>query len=151
MVITDRDFTVMKASLIHGNGVFAKKVIPKGTRLFEYTGKRVLKAELLNDLAKGLTSMNYVMNLNKTMAIDGERGGNDSRFINHSCNANCEVLFFNETPYIYAMQEIQEGKELNFDYKLGFNTELNLTPDQKREWFPCNCGSENCRGTLVCN
>lgn len=150
-IATDRDFTLVKSSLVHGRGVFAKKTIPKGTRIFEYAGQRVLKTDLVNDLANGLTSMSYVMNLNKIMAIDGERDGNDARFINHSCNPNCEVLYFNETPYIYAMQEIQEGQELNFDYKLGFDTETNLSDSQKKEWFPCNCGSENCRGTLVSN
>ena len=148
-IATDRDFTLVQNSPVQGKGVFAKKTIPKGTRVFEYTGERVLKAELVNDLSLGLTSMNYVMNLNQTMAIDGERNGNDARFINHSCNPNCEVLFFDETPYIYAMQEIPEGEELNFDYKLGFNTETNLSDLQKKEWFPCNCGSENCRGTLI--
>ena len=150
-IATDRDFTLVKTSPVHGRGVFAKKNIPKGTRIFEYAGERVLKANLTQDLVNGLTSMTYVMNLNKTMAIDGERNGNDARFINHSCNPNCEVLYFNETPYIYAMREIQEGQELNFDYKLGFDTELDLSSDQKKEWFPCNCGSENCRGTMVSN
>jgi SET domain-containing protein len=148
-IASDRGFALVKTSPVHGNGVFAKKMIPKGTRIFEYAGLRILKTDLVNDLANGLTSMNYVMNLNKTMAIDGERDGNNARFINHSCNPNCEVLYFNETPYIYAMQEIQEGQELHFDYKLGFDTETELTASQKREWFPCNCGYENCRGTLV--
>lgn len=150
-IATNRDFTVVKSSPVHGNGVFAKKIIPKGTRIFEYAGERVLKVNLAQDLVDGLTSLVYVMNLNETHAVDGERGGNDARFINHSCSPNCEVLYFNETPYIYAMQEIQKGQELNFDYKLGFDTELDLSSDQKKEWFPCNCGSENCRGTMVSN
>jgi len=148
-IATDRDFTQVKNSPVHGKGVFAKKTIPKGTRVFEYTGQRVLKADLVKDMEEGLTSMTYVMNLNKTVAIDGELNGNDARFINHSCNPNCEVLYFNETPYIYAMHEIPEGLELNFDYNLGFNTETKLSYSQKKEWFPCNCGSENCRGTMV--
>ena len=150
-IATDRDFSLVKTSPVHGRGVFAKRTIPKGTRVFEYAGLRVSKTDLETDLTNGLTTMTFVMNLNKTTAIDGERGGNDARFINHSCNPNCEVLYFNETPYIYAMQEIQEGQELNFDYKLGFDSETILSIDQKKEWFPCNCGSENCRGTLVSN
>ncbi|MBA4409180.1 MAG: SET domain-containing protein-lysine N-methyltransferase [Bacteroidota bacterium] len=150
-IATDRDFSLVKTSPVHGRGVFAKRTIPKGTRVFEYAGLRVSKTDLETDLTNGLTTMTFVMNLNKTTAIDGERGGNDARFINHSCNPNCEVLYFNETPYIYAMQEIQEGHELNFDYKLGFDSETILSIDQKKEWFPCNCGSENCRGTLVSN
>lgn len=145
----DRDFALVKASPVHGRGVFAKRVIPKGTRLFEYAGERVLKATLAKDLAEGLTSLVYVMNLNETYVVDGERGGNDARFINHSCEPNCEVLYFNETPYIYALQDISEGDELNFDYKYGSEADVEFTDEQKREWFPCNCGAANCRGTLL--
>jgi len=93
----------------------------------------------------------YVMNLNAIQAIDGERGGNDARFINHSCDPNCEVLYFNGTPYIYAIQEIAEGDELSFDYKYGSEADVEVTDEQKREWFPCNCGAPNCRGTLLDN
>ena len=144
-----RDFTIVKISSVHGKGVFAKRTIPKGTRIFEYMGKRVSKENLASDLENGLTSMIYVLNLNKTVAIDGERGGNDARFINHSCAPNCEVLYFNEIPYIYAMKELVEGEELSFDYKLSFYKEaIKITAEQKKEWFPCNCGSKNCRGSL---
>lgn len=150
-IATDRDFTVVKNSHVHGSGVFAKKTIPKGTRIFEYAGERVLKANLAKDLADGLTSLVYVMNLNETFAIDGERGGNDARFINHSCNPNCEVLYFNGTPFIYAIQEIAEGDEISFDYKYGSEADAEVTDEQKREWFPCYCGASNCRGTLLDN
>jgi hypothetical protein len=150
-ITTDRDFALVKTSPVHGRGVFAKRAIPKGTRIFEYAGERVLKSNLAQDLANGLTSLVYVMNLNETLAIDGERGGNDSRFINHSCDPNCEVLYFNGTPYIYAMYEIKEGDELSFDYKYGSEADVEVTDDQKREWFPCNCGAANCRGTLLDN
>jgi SET domain-containing protein len=147
--MSDRDFTIVKDSPIHGKGVFAKKIIPKGTRIFEYTGEKVLKSNLVNDLANGLTSMIYVMNLNDIMAIDGERGGNDARFINHSCDPNCEVLYFDKTPYIYASEEIITGTELSFDYKLGFDTNVNLSPEEQKNLFPCHCGTANCRGTLL--
>jgi len=151
MIAIDRDFTLVKTSKVHGKGVFAKKNIPKGTRIFEYAGERVQKVNLASDLTRGLTTLIYVMNLNETYAIDGERGGNDSRFINHSCDPNCEVLYFNDTPYIYAIKEIPEGEELSFDYKYGSETDVELTTEQKKEWFPCNCGAENCRGTLLCD
>lgn len=95
--------------------------------------------------------MVYVMNLNETTAIDGERGGNDARFINHSCAPNCEVLYFDGNPYIYAMGKISEGEELNFDYKLGFYEDVKLSIEEKKERFPCNCGSQDCRGTLLKN
>jgi len=149
MISPDRDFTLVKSSPVHGKGVFAKRTIPKGTRIFEYAGERVQKENLASDLANGLTSLVYVMNLNETQAVDGERGGNDARFINHSCDPNCEVLYFNDTPYIYAIQEIQVGEELNFDYKYGSEADVELTAEQKKEWFPCNCSATKCRGTLL--
>jgi len=145
----NRDFTLVKTSPVHGKGVFAKRIIPKGTRIFEYDGERVLKTNLASDLAKGLTSLTYVMNLDEKYAIDGERGGNDSRFINHSCDPNCEVIYFGGIPYIYAMQDIPQGEEINFDYKYGSESDVEFTDEQKREWFPCKCGAKNCHGTLL--
>ena len=149
--IANRDFTVVKNSAVHGKGVFAKKIIPKGTRIYEYAGKRVLKNNLVQDLANGLTSLMYVMNLSETTAIDGERDGNDARFINHSCSPNCEVYFFDDIPYIYAMQDIETGAEISFDYNLGLAKPEEITVVQKKELYPCNCGAANCRQTLISN
>ena len=145
MINGDRDFTIAHNSPIQGTGLFAKKVIPRGTRILEYAGQRIPKDNLAQDLAKGLTSLIYVMKLNDTTAIDGERSGNDARYINHSCTPNCEVLFFNETPYIYAMKEISPEEELSFDYKLGCDGASDISLEQKQALYPCKCGSENCR------
>ena len=146
----DRDFTFVKDSNIHGKGVFAKRAIPKGSRIIEYKGERVLKKDLINDMVEGLTSLAYVMNFSETIAIDGERNGNDARFINHSCEPNCTVYYFNETPFIYALREIQQGEELNFDYLLGTDNEKTVFDiEQKKEMFPCKCGADSCRGTLL--
>ena len=150
-VVLDRNFTVVKDSQIQGFGLFAKKTIPKGTRIFEYAGKRVLKENLMADLVAGLTTLRYVMNLTETTVIDAEREGNDARFINHSCEPNCIIYFFANTPYIYALQEIPIGDELSFDYQMGTTNPESLTEQQKRDILPCNCGSKNCRGTLLSN
>ncbi|HJS53226.1 MAG TPA: SET domain-containing protein-lysine N-methyltransferase [Chitinophagaceae bacterium] len=93
--------------------------------------------------------MKYVMGLSETMVIDGERNGNDARFMNHHCSPNCEVYFINDTPFIYAIEDVQKGEELTFDYHLNLISETPLTSLQKMEWFPCNCGSPVCRGTLI--
>ena len=145
----DRDFIIVQNSSVHGRGVFAKKTIPKGTRILEYAGERILKSDLAADLANGLTSLVYVMNLDETLAIDGERGGNEARFINHSCDPSCEVMYFNSTPYIYAMREISAGEELSFDYQYDAGPDALLSDVEKRKWFPCCCGAENCGGTLI--
>lgn len=147
--IIDRGFTKVKLSLIHGKGVFAIKLIPKGTRLYEYVGLKVSRSNLPLEYANGLTSMLYVMNLDDDMVIDGEREGNDARFINHSCNPNCNVFFLNNTPYIYSIREIDPGEELSFDYHMGSTKDEEITLEQKKELFPCNCGSSQCRGTMM--
>ena len=147
--VTDRGFTTVKASSIHGKGVFAVKLIPKGIRLYAYEGLRVKRSQLPENYVKGLTSMVYVMNLDDELVIDGELEGNDSRYINHSCSPNCEVYFLNNTPFIYSTREIKEGEELSYDYRLGMLGEEELTLEQKKAWFPCHCGSSDCRGTIM--
>jgi len=145
----DRDFIQVQASGIHGTGVFAKRPIPRGTRVIEYAGRRLPKTQLLEAAERGERSLTYVLNLNAETAIDGAENGNDARFINHSCEPNCEVYIFDETPYIYAMQDILAGAELTFDYMLQSASSLRISRTLSRELFPCNCGAPHCRGTLV--
>jgi uncharacterized protein len=146
----DRGFTIVKESSIQGMGLFAKTIIPSGSRIIEYEGDRVLKENIISDAENGLTSTIYMMNLNETMVIDGERNGNDARFINHNCNPNCIVYFFNEIPFVYALRDIAEGEELSFDYKLSaFDKTKKLTLEEKKETVPCLCNAENCRGTIL--
>jgi uncharacterized protein len=149
MTAIDRDFTFTKASAIQGTGLFAKKTIPKGTRILAYAGMRVPRADLFDDVSKGLTSLRYIMHLDDTTVIDAEREGNDARFANHSCSPNCEVIRFDDIPYLYAMYEIPPDTEITWDYKLNFQSPVQITDAQQKEWFPCQCGSANCRGTLL--
>ncbi len=147
--LQNRDFIRVGKSHIQGQGVFAKRLIPKGTRIIEYAGQRVPKLDLMKDFATGLSSLIYVLNLNDELAIDGERNGNDARFINHCCEPNCEVYIFDEIPYIYAMEDIPRWAELTFDYKLQSLQNKKLTKKEKLALFPCNCGAKKCRGTLI--
>lgn len=147
--VQDRDFIQVRASGIHGTGVFAKRPIPKGTRVIEYAGRRLPKAQLLEAAERGERKLTYVLNLDVLTAIDGAEEGNDARFINHSCEPNCELYIFDNTPYIYAMEAIPEGTELTFDYKLQSGGSKRISLALSRELFPCNCGASLCRGTLV--
>lgn len=145
----DRDFIRVQPSGIHGTGVFAKRPIPKGTRVIEYAGRRVAKAELVEQAERGERKTTYVLNLDADTAIDGAEQGNDARFINHSCEPNCEVYVFDATPYIYAMVDIPGGTELTFDYQLQSATARRISRPLCRELFPCHCGAPTCRGSLV--
>ena len=147
--VLDRGFTKLKKSSIAGMGVFAKKDIPKGTRLYAYEGLVVNRRQIIEDSNNGLSTMQYVMRLNGKQVIDAERNGNDARFINHSCQPNCFVLFVNGLPFIYAQEFIKEDHEITFNYYLASIKKIKLTLTEKKEWFPCKCGSTNCSGTLL--
>lgn len=142
----DRDFTRVGHSRIEGMGVFAKRRIHRGARIIEYTGERVLADRLLAPAGGTEPSRVYTFRLNETTVIDGARGGNASRFINHSCEPNCEAYAFDDRMYIYAQVDIARGEELTFDYKLAPlpGRRAKSRPDE----HACSCGAKNCRGTM---
>lgn len=139
----------VKKSNIHNSGVFATEDIKKGTRIIEYIGKKVTKAQgdkiSEKRLNKYLHSKKegsvYIFELNKKYDIDGLVNNNKARFINHSCNPNCEVFGEGLKIWIYAMKNIKKGEELSYDYGFSF--------DENFREFPCNCQSKNCVGFIV--
>ena len=114
----DRDFIRVGRSRIEGTGVFAKRRIHRGARIIEYCGERVAADRLLAPADDPNQARVYSFRLNDSVVIDGARGGNSSRFINHSCAPNCEAYAFDDRLYIYAIIDIVRGAELTFDYKL---------------------------------
>ena len=142
----NRDFIRVGKSRIEGTGVYAKRNIPRGTRIIEYTGEHVPVQQLFLAVAEGQTPRTYTFALNATTAIDGTRGGNASRFFNHSCAPNCEAYIFDEHVYIYAMRDVRRGEELTFDYRLAPSGSMaSAEPAEHR----CRCGAPSCRGTLL--
>ena len=135
----NRDFIRVGLSRIAGTGVFAIRRIPRGTRIIEYTGKRIPIGE---------STSRYTIALDETTAIDGDQGGNDARFVNHGCEPNCEAYVFDGRAYLYAMRDVAHGEELTFDYKLGPAPGADTT-DVDLEDFRCRCGAVTCRGTLL--
>lgn len=141
------EFIVVGGSKIHKNGVFAKKDIPKGTKIIEYVGEKITKAEADKRINKQYEKAEkngdgsvYIFELNKKYDIDGNVDYNPAKFINHSCSPNSETEIIRGHIWIIAIKDIKKGEEITFDY--GFNTE-------GYEDFPCKCGSENCVGYIV--
>ncbi|HZK76278.1 MAG TPA: SET domain-containing protein-lysine N-methyltransferase [Candidatus Kapabacteria bacterium] len=146
--LENRDFIRVGRSRIEGTGVFAKRKIPKGTRIIEYLGRRIPVGTLLTECTEGEPFRTYSFGVNETTMIDATVGGNDARFINHSCEPNCEAYVFEDRVYIYAMRDITRNEELTFDYKLGPAIKgARKKYDMTR--FACNCGSPHCRGTML--
>ena len=142
----DRDFIRVGRSPIEGTGVFAKRRIHRGARIIEYRGERVAADRLLAPTGGQDDARVYTFRLNETVVIDGARGGNASRFINHSCAPNCEAYGFDDRLYIYALVDIARGEELTFDYKLA--PPPGLPAESGPDSHVCSCGATNCRGTM---
>jgi SET domain-containing protein len=142
-----RRFAVRRSS-IHGRGVFALTHIAKGERIVEYTGERITSDEADElygeEQADSPHTMLYLTE--DGTVIDATRWGSSARWINHSCNPNCESTEENGRVYIDAIRSIRPGEELCYDYNLVLDERH--TPKAKRE-HACCCGAKNCRGTLL--
>lgn len=134
-------------SSLHGHGLFARQAIPRGTRIIEYVGKRITKAEAereeerrLRRLAGGGDGAVYIFELNRRHDIDGRVPWNPARRINHSCEPNCEVEVVRGHIWISALRDLQPGEELTYDYSFDY--------DAWRD-HPCRCGAPECPGYIV--
>ncbi len=138
----------VRNSRIHGRGVFAKTRIAKGTRLIEYVGDRISHAEADKRYEDSDPNDNhtFLFIVDKKTVIDAEIGGNDARFINHSCDGNCESVIEKSRVFIEATRVIEKGEELGYDYEIGREKD---DPPNVDEIFACRCGSPKCRGTML--
>jgi SET domain-containing protein len=121
-------------SRIDGQGIFAAQPIKKGTRILQYIGPKISKAAAADRLAQGNV---YLFEFNDRYTIDGKSRKNKARYINHSCDPNCEAIVTKRTIWIVALRDIQVDEELSYNY--------GLTAKQYR----CCCGSKNCCGYIL--
>lgn len=138
----------VRRSRIHGTGVFALRHIHKGTRIIEYTGERVSHREADRRYSDKDVEDNhtFLFILDSRTVIDAGVGGNEARFINHSCGPNCETAIEDRRIFIYAVRDIVPGEELSYDYQI--QREAGDPPDVERI-FCCRCGTVQCRGTML--
>lgn len=146
-VMMPRPFTV-RQSKIQGRGGFAWRWIPAGTRIIEYVGERISTDEA--DTRYDDDSMDrhhtFLFSVDDDTVIDAGVGGNEARFINHSCDPNCEAVDDDGRIFIEALRDIAPGEELFYDY--GYELDEPLTPELKAQ-YPCHCGAPHCRGTIL--
>ena len=139
----------LRESPIAGVGAFATRPIKKGTRIIEYTGERISNAEADRryDEDKMKNHHTFLFTLNRRTVVDAAVGGNEARFINHSCAPNCEaVIVDGKRIYIEALVDIPVGAELVYDYQYERTDEH--TADDER-FYACACGAPQCRGTIL--
>lgn len=142
------EYVEVRESDIHNKGIFAAKNIQKGIKIIEYVGKKLTKEEAeeayeksfemhTEDNANGAV---YIFELNDEYDIDGNVPDNPAKYINHSCNPNCEVEIIDDRIWVIALRDIKKGEELTYNY--GYDFEVCLD-------HPCECGSKNCVGFIL--
>lgn len=125
---------IIRSSDIHAAGCFTLDKIPKGTRVLEYAGERITKAE--GDIRYEGRPFTYLFGVGDgEIVIDGH---SMAMFVNHSCEPNCETDEVDGRVYIESIRDIAPGEELTYDYCL-------YDGDDDA---PCSCGSKNCRGSM---
>ncbi len=136
-----------RLSGVHGKGVFALQDLAEGEVLIEYTGEVINWKEALRRHPHDQSDPNHTFyfSLDDGNVIDGKYG-NSSRWINHSCDPNCEPDESGGRVFIKALHNIAAGQELFYDY--GLIIDERYTPKLKAE-YPCWCGASQCRGTLL--
>ncbi|KAF8822380.1 putative histone lysine methyltransferase, SET [Cardiosporidium cionae] len=140
-------------SKVHGMGVFVDQWIKRGDFIVEYIGELLIEDEY--SARMDLREFRYEWEHGRCYVfstvcneydeyIDSTVAGNLTRFINHSCEPNCESLDIPDPVRkweyrigIYALRDLVPGEELFYRYEFS---------DKSREI--CYCGTASCEGVM---
>lgn len=129
-----------------GWGLRTTQDIKKGDFVIEYVGELIDEAEcnrrMEEKMDRGDTTF-YFLTIDKERIIDAGPAANHARFMNHSCQPNCEtqkwVVNGQTKVGLFAICDIPAGSELTFNYNLDC---------RGNEKMQCRCRSENCSGYI---
>ncbi|XP_050354063.1 probable histone-lysine N-methyltransferase set-23 [Nymphalis io] len=146
-----------------GLGLFTSKFIAKGTFVCEYAGEVITKSEALRRQTYNQThsKMNYIFCLNEHVNgnviqtfIDPSLFGNIGRYINHSCESNCEIIPVRVNSPIpklalFSCVDISVNDEITFDYGSSYlsNSTQSISENLNNR-KTCLCRSTKCRGYM---
>ena len=137
-----------RRSGVHGKGVYAVVDLAEGELVMEYTGELITWNEALKRHPHDPSdpTHTFYFHIDDRHVIDAKFGGNSSRWINHSCEPNCEAAVDGRRVFIRTLRPIAAGEELFYDY--GLVIDEPYTAKLKAQ-YPCWCGAAQCRGTLL--
>ena len=128
-------------SKIHCQGLFALEHFSQGDIVIEYVGEVIDNQEAdRREMYYEKSGMSdcYLFRLDKNRIIDASYKGNMARFLNHSCDANCnakiESICGEKHILILANRFISKGEELTYFYNFAVESEK----------IECLCGAPNC-------
>lgn len=135
--------------------MFAARDLPAEYRLIQYRGRLLTHAQADRRYGGSIESGHtFLFTLNERYVLDGNEGGNSARWMNHSCEPNCQAVL-HEHPgkdrrrdriFIETLRPVSAGEELVYDY--GIVLEVPHTRRLKKLWA-CRCGTAACTGTLL--
>ena len=127
-----RGLTVMQSPL-DGFGCFATVRFPKNSPIAEYTGERITYREAMRRM-RG-SGGKRISELDADCYIDGSVDGNDTQYINHSCEPNADAFIIDGFMIVFALEEIVPGEEITVDYLNSFEEDRTV----------CRCRAASCR------
>ncbi|XP_048880874.1 histone-lysine N-methyltransferase SETD2 isoform X2 [Brienomyrus brachyistius] len=129
-----------------GWGLRAAKDLAPNTFVLEYCGEVLDHKEFkarVKEYARSKNIHYYFMALKNNEIIDATLKGNCSRFMNHSCEPNCETQKWTVNGQLrvgfFTTKAVPSGTELTFDYQF---------QRYGKEAQKCLCGAPSCRGFL---
>ena len=136
------------ASAVHGKGVFATRQLAAGERVIEYVGEVISMAEAIARHPHDPSNPDHTFyfHLDDGRVIDALHGGNDSKWINHSCRPNCVPDEDRGRIFILTRRLVFKGEELTFDYGLVSDEPVS---EALKARYACRCGAKKCRGTML--
>ena len=145
---TTSKYIEVRESEIHGTGVFARIQVPKGKKVIEYIGEKITKKEserrsitlIEKNQGSETDGAVYIFEVNKRHDIDGNIPENTARFINHSCDPNCEPDVIRNRVWLISTRKIKKGEELSYNYGLDL---------EDYEEHKCKCGAKKCVGYIT--
>ncbi|XP_055616914.1 nuclear receptor binding SET domain protein isoform X2 [Toxorhynchites rutilus septentrionalis] len=129
-----------------GWGLVTLEDIRQGQFVIEYVGEVINNAELARRLQQKQDQKDenyYFLTVDSELTIDAGPKGNLARFINHSCEPNCETMLWRvggaQAVGLFAIKDVKAGEELTFNYN--FESKGN-----KKKI--CHCGATKCSGFI---
>jgi hypothetical protein len=127
------------ATGLSGQSLIALHDLPAGTAIARFDGPRMPYSEVPEEEKR------YALLFGDDWLIPRT----SARFINHSCDPNCEVY---EDLTVVTVRAVKQGDELTFSYNLVDPEDFRQAPETyfwDPCWtFQCQCGSDSCIGLI---
>ena len=150
MILNINENVFLGESKIHNKGVFALKELPANETILEYKGELISKEEGTKretesiELAKkdSTKAATYILELDEENDLDGDIENNYAKYLNHSCEPNCEFEIIGKKAFVKTLKSIKKNEELLLNYGFGWD-------EKEFTKHPCKCGSPKCVGYIL--